>query len=250
MGDRRGAGRADAGGPCVSALPVGVPSAAARDGGLGLLWFLPTNGDSRSNVSLGNAVGSEGSRVDDWGDGRPPDFGYLSLIAQTAEHLGFEGALTPTSSWCEDALVIATALSQRTSRFRYLVAFRPGLESPTLAAQAAATFQRVSGGRLLLNVVTGGDDIEQRRFGDGLGKVGAICSGRRISAGVSRVVVGRAGHLPWPSPVRRGRHDHPVTGAAGDLLRRVIDCRDRRRRPVRRRLPDLGRATGCRSPKS
>jgi alkanesulfonate monooxygenase len=34
----------------------------------------------------------------------------------------------------------------------------------------AATFQRVSGGRLLLNVVTGGDDVEQQRFGDHLGK--------------------------------------------------------------------------------
>jgi alkanesulfonate monooxygenase len=34
----------------------------------------------------------------------------------------------------------------------------------------AATFQRVSGGRLLLNLVTGGDDVEQRRFGDHLSK--------------------------------------------------------------------------------
>jgi alkanesulfonate monooxygenase len=155
----------------VSTGQTAVPSARPRSGGLGLFWFLPTNGDSRSNVSLGNAVGSAGSRVGDVGDGRLPDLGYLSLIAQTAEHLGFEGALTPTSSWCEDALVIATALSQRTRNFRFLVAFRPGLQSPTLAAQAAATFQRVSGGRLLLNVVTGGDDAEQRRFGDPLGKI-------------------------------------------------------------------------------
>jgi alkanesulfonate monooxygenase len=42
--------------------------------------------------------------------------------------------------------------------------------SPTLAAQMAATYQRISGGRLLLNVVTGGDDAEQLRFGDHLGK--------------------------------------------------------------------------------
>ena len=34
----------------------------------------------------------------------------------------------------------------------------------------AATYQRISGGRLLLNVVTGGDDVEQRRFGDHLSK--------------------------------------------------------------------------------
>ena len=91
-------------------------------------------------------------------------------MARAAESLGFTGALTPTSSWCEDAWVLTAALTQRTQRFKFLVAFRPGLQAPTLAAQAAATYQRISGGRLLLNVVTGGDDIEQRRYGDGLDK--------------------------------------------------------------------------------
>ena len=94
----------------------------------------------------------------------------MGQIARSAEQLGFDAALTPTSSWCEDAWVMTAALSQVTERFRFLVAFRPGFTSPTLAAQMAATFQRVSGGRLLLNVVTGGDDAEQRRFGDHLGK--------------------------------------------------------------------------------
>ena len=28
-----------------------------------LHWFLPTNGDSRSDLSLGNAVGVRGSRI-------------------------------------------------------------------------------------------------------------------------------------------------------------------------------------------
>jgi alkanesulfonate monooxygenase len=65
---------------------------------------------------------------------------------------------------------MAAALSQMTERFRFLVALRPGLASPTLAAHMAATFQRVSRGRLILNVVTGGDDAEQRRFGDHLDK--------------------------------------------------------------------------------
>src|SRR6185437_10567758 len=101
---------------------------------------------------------------------RAPDIKYVSLIAQAAEQLGFQGALTPTSSWCEDAWVMAAALSQLTATFKFLVAFRPGLQSPTLAAQMATTFQRVSGGRLLLNLVTGGDDVEQQRFGDHLGK--------------------------------------------------------------------------------
>ena len=135
-----------------------------------LHWFLPTNGDSRSDLSLGNAVGRDGSRVTENSTERAPDIGYIGQIARSAEQLGFDAALTPTSSWCEEAWVMTAALSQVTERFRFLVAFRPGFTSPTLAAQMAATFQRVSGGRLLLNVVTGGDDSEQRRFGDHLGK--------------------------------------------------------------------------------
>ena len=138
--------------------------------GVILHWFLPTNGDSRSDLSLGNAVGAAGSRVLAGSDERAPDIKYISLIAQAAEQLGFQGALTPTSSWCEDAWVMTAALSQLAPTFKFLVAFRPGLQSPTLAAQMAATFQRVSGGRLLLNLVTGGDDVEQQRFGDHLGK--------------------------------------------------------------------------------
>jgi alkanesulfonate monooxygenase len=136
-----------------------------------LHWFLPTNGDSRADLSLGNAVGSAGSRVRA-GDGteRAPDIGYIGQIARSAEQLGFAAALTPTSSWCEDAWLMTAALTQVTSTFKFLVAARPGLMSPTLAAHMAATYQRISGGRLLLNIVTGGDDIEQRRFGDHLDK--------------------------------------------------------------------------------
>jgi alkanesulfonate monooxygenase len=135
-----------------------------------LHWFLPTNGDSRSDLSLGNAVGGAGSRVLDGSAERAPDIGYIGQIARSAEQLGFVGALTPTSSWCEDAWVMTAALTRVTERFKYLVAFRPGLISPTLAAHMSATYQRISGGRLLLNIVTGGDDLEQRRFGDHLDK--------------------------------------------------------------------------------
>ncbi|HEX4063366.1 MAG TPA: LLM class flavin-dependent oxidoreductase [Streptosporangiaceae bacterium] len=131
-----------------------------------LHWFLPTNGDSRTDLSLGNAVGAAGSRVVDGSNERSPDIGYIGQIARTAEQLGFVGALTPTSSWCEDAWVMTAGLTQVTEQFKYLVAFRPGLMSPTLATHMAATYQRISGGRLLLNIVTGGDDVEQQRFGD------------------------------------------------------------------------------------
>jgi alkanesulfonate monooxygenase len=133
-------------------------------------WFLPTNGDSRTDLSLGNAVGMAGSRVSENGVERAPDIGYIAQIARAAEQMGFDAALTPTSSWCEEAWVMTAALTQLTARFRFLIAFRPGLVSPFLAAQMAATYQRISGGRLLLNLVVGGDDVEQRRFGDPLDK--------------------------------------------------------------------------------
>lgn len=132
-----------------------------------LHWYLPTNGDSRDIVGSGDdshlAVGPSSSRI------RPPTIEYLTEVARTAELLGFEAVLTPTGTWCEDAWITTAALSQATTRLKYLVAFRPGFISPTLAAHQAATFQRISGGRLLLNIVTGGDPVEQARFGDHLG---------------------------------------------------------------------------------
>jgi alkanesulfonate monooxygenase len=70
--------------------------------------------------------------------------------------------------FCEDPWLVSAALAQHTERVKFMVAFRPGLVAPTLAAQMAATFQRMTGDRLLLNVVTGGDRDEQLRYGDQL----------------------------------------------------------------------------------
>lgn len=61
---------------------------------------------------------------------------------------------------------MASALAPLTRRLRYLVAVRPGLQPPTLAARMATTLDRLSGGRLLINVVTGGDPVENK--GDGI----------------------------------------------------------------------------------
>jgi alkanesulfonate monooxygenase len=133
-------------------------------------WFLPTSGDSRTLLGGGRVVGRVDRRPDDTPGDRPASVEYLAQVARAAEQLGFDAALTPTGTWCEDAWIATAALTQVTERLRFLVAFRPGLQSPTLAAQAAATFQRVSHGRLLLNTVIGGDDQEQRRFGDYLAK--------------------------------------------------------------------------------
>lgn len=128
---------------------------------ISLHWFLPTSGDGRTIVERFHANKSAGPAA-----ARQPDIEYLSQVAHAAERLGFEGVLTPTGTWCEDAWLTTAALIRETERLKFLVAFRPGVISPTLAAQMAATYQRISNGRLLLNVVTGGDAVEQRRFGD------------------------------------------------------------------------------------
>jgi alkanesulfonate monooxygenase len=127
-------------------------------------WFLPTSGDSRSIVGSSHASAQQ---VVPPGY-REPSRRYLAEVARAADRLGFEGVLTPTGTWCEDAWLTAAALLAETERLKFLVAFRPGLVPPTLAAQQAATLQRFSDGRVLLNIVSGGDDLEQRRFGDWL----------------------------------------------------------------------------------
>jgi alkanesulfonate monooxygenase len=128
-------------------------------------WFLPTNGDGRDIVGGGHGVATGAA-----GAIRPPSVRYLGQIARSAEQLGFAGALTPTGAWCEDAWLTTAMLTEVTERLKFLVAFRPGQISPTLSAQMAATFQRQSEGRLLLNVVTGGESAEQRAYGDFLDK--------------------------------------------------------------------------------
>lgn len=117
-----------------------------------VLWFLPTHGDGRY---LGTSKG-----------GRHVDLGYLRQVAQAADRLGYYGVLLPTGRSCEDSWVVASALAPLTERLRFLVAVRPGLQSPTLAARMTATLDRISDGRLLINVVTGGDPAENA--GDGV----------------------------------------------------------------------------------
>ncbi|WP_419731041.1 FMNH2-dependent alkanesulfonate monooxygenase [Lichenicola sp.] len=131
--------------------------AVPADGGRGaseadVLWFLPTHGDGRY---LGSQIGA-----------RHVTLNYLSQIARAADELGYFGMLLPTGKSCEDSWVVASSMIPLTSRVRFLVAVRPGLSEPSMTARMAATFDRLSNGRLLVNVVTGGDPSELA--GDGV----------------------------------------------------------------------------------
>jgi alkanesulfonate monooxygenase len=117
-----------------------------------VLWFLPTHGDGRY---LGSTEGARESSLP-----------YLKQIAQAADQLGYFGVLLPTGRSCEGSWIIASALAPATECLRFLVAVRPGLQEPAVAARMAATLDRFSNGRLLINVVTGGDPVELK--GDGV----------------------------------------------------------------------------------
>ena len=119
---------------------------------LDLFWFLPTSGD-------GPYIGSVDGH-------RPAEFGYLRDIAVAADRLGFGGVLLPTGNNCLDGWVTGAALAPLTERLRFLLALRPGLLTPALAARQSAALDRISDGRLLLNIVTGG--LPKELAGDGL----------------------------------------------------------------------------------
>ncbi|MFZ6673111.1 FMNH2-dependent alkanesulfonate monooxygenase [Undibacterium sp. Xuan67W] len=113
---------------------------------LNVFWFIPTHGDSRY---LGTTKGA-----------REINYYYLRQIAVAADTQGYDGVLLPTGRSCEDAWVVASSLIGATKNLKFLVAVRPGLSTPGLAVRMASTFDRLSNGRLLINVVTGGDQGE------------------------------------------------------------------------------------------
>jgi alkanesulfonate monooxygenase len=119
---------------------------------MNIFWFIPTHGDSRY---LGTEEG-----------GRQVSFDYLKQVAIAADTLGYEGVLLPTGRSCEDSWVTAASLIGFTRQLKFLIALRPGLVAPAQSARMAATLDRLSGGRLLVNLVTGGDPTELA--GDGL----------------------------------------------------------------------------------
>jgi alkanesulfonate monooxygenase len=117
-----------------------------------ILWFIPTHGDSRY---LGTTKGA-----------RAATFDYFKQVAVAADSLGYEGVLLPTGRSCEDSWILASSLIDATRRLKFLVALRPGLMQPSQTARMTATLDRISGGRVLVNLVTGGDPEELE--GDGI----------------------------------------------------------------------------------
>lgn len=119
---------------------------------LDFLWFIPTSGD-------GTYLGSDDLS-------RPSDPGYFRELATAVDRLGYSGVLIPTGVACEESFVLAGNLAAYTEKLKFLVAIRPGTASPAYYARLASTLDRVSNGRLLLNIVVGGS--AQELAGDGI----------------------------------------------------------------------------------
>jgi alkanesulfonate monooxygenase len=164
---------------------------------LHLHWFLPTAGDSHDVVGFGPAAGD-----------RPPTLEYLTEVAVNAERLGFDGVLTPVGSQCTDPWIATAALIGATERLHFIVAVRTGSASPVLVAQQAAGFQKLSGGRVVLNIVTGGDPEEQQRYGDWLDHDERYARTDEFLT----VVRGAWGNVPFDF---EGRHVHVAGATAG-----------------------------------
>ncbi|GAB1542634.1 FMNH2-dependent alkanesulfonate monooxygenase [Scytonema sp. NUACC21] len=115
-----------------------------------VFWYLPTQGDERY---LGTKIGR-----------REATYPYMRQIAQAVDQLGYGGMLIGTGQK-QDTWIVAASLIAVTQRLRFLVAFRPSIMSPSLSARMAATFDQISNGRIILNVVTGGESEELAKDG-------------------------------------------------------------------------------------
>jgi alkanesulfonate monooxygenase len=115
------------------------------------LWYVP------NTVQPGHRGDDT---VDGWGS-----LDYSVGLAREAEAHGWGGALIGTGWGRPDTFTVATAIAARTTSFVPLVAVRPGYWQPAHFASAAATLDRLTGGRVYVNIVTGRDDLAA--YGDG-----------------------------------------------------------------------------------
>jgi alkanesulfonate monooxygenase len=91
---------------------------------------------------------------------------HLADIARAAESSGFCGGLLPSFPGTDDPWIVAPALTRETKTFRFMIAFQPGFVNPVHAARLSASLQRVSGGRLVYNIISGGGGPAQLWWGD------------------------------------------------------------------------------------
>jgi alkanesulfonate monooxygenase len=77
------------------------------------------------------------------------------ILARALDHLGYTGYLLAIGAGGPDMWTTAAALAQHTERVKFLVAAYAGVTSPLQLAAQAATLDKLSKGRLLINAIIG-----------------------------------------------------------------------------------------------
>lgn len=98
--------------------------------------------------------------------GAAVDPDYVRVFAQAHEHAGFDRILVPAHGTSPDNLLTVTYAALATRKIPFLLAHRPGLTAPTVAARQLATLDQYLSGRVAVHYITGGSDEDQQRDGD------------------------------------------------------------------------------------
>jgi alkanesulfonate monooxygenase len=97
------------------------------------------------------------------------DRDYIRRFTQAHEQAGFDRVLVPYHSRDAETILVGSYAATAADRIGLMLAHRPGFVAPTLAARAFATLDQITGGRVAIHVISGGDEVEQQRDGDFLG---------------------------------------------------------------------------------
>jgi alkanesulfonate monooxygenase len=95
-----------------------------------------------------------------------PDLTRHIEFCRLAEASGIDSLLMACGFYMPDPIPLTAALGTAASTIRFLLAYRPGLLSPTVFVQQVNTLAALLGGRISLNVVIGHSQEEQRAYGD------------------------------------------------------------------------------------
>ncbi len=98
------------------------------------------------------------------------DPAYLERIVRAHEDNGWTRVLFAYGSSGPEPAALAAYTAARLQSIELLLAHRPNVSYPTYAAKTFATLDQLSGGRLSVHFITGGNDHEQGREGDRLTK--------------------------------------------------------------------------------
>ncbi|MGV7030964.1 LLM class flavin-dependent oxidoreductase [Methylobacterium symbioticum] len=98
------------------------------------------------------------------------DRGYLRLLAQAHEWGGFDRVLVAAYATAPDPLLVAAQVAAVTERIGLMIAHRTGFVAPTVAARQFATLDQLTGGRVAIHAISGGDDRDLAKDGDHLTK--------------------------------------------------------------------------------